>query len=113
MKRPSVVSSLLKDKLFSEEWSGPVVGSISDLNVAEPGVGVVSSSEARKAINELKGTHALALLSPANVHNSGKESYVLMEDASGRCVVRRSFLLHLGLGKVTHGWQAEETIQTR
>ena len=92
----------MKDKLFSDGWSVPVVRSIADLNVSEPGVCLVSSSEARKAIKELKGLHPLAILSPANIDNRGEKLHVLMEYGSGRCVVRRHFLLQLGFGDVTY-----------
>ena len=80
----------------------PVLGSVADLNISEPGVCLVSSSEARKAVAELKGAHPLAILSPANIENRGQELHVLVEDASGRCVIRRRFLLQLGVGDVTY-----------
>ena len=69
MKRAAVATSQVKDKLLSEGWSVPVVPCINDLNVAEPGNCLVSNSEARKAIKELKRVHALAFVSPANIVN--------------------------------------------
>ena len=53
-------------------------------------------------MKELKGAHPLAILSPANIANLGGELHVLMEDGSGRRVVRRQFLLHFGIGEVTY-----------
>ena len=92
----------MKDKLFSDGWSVPVVRSVADLNVSKPGVCLVSSSEARKAINKLKGLQPLAILFQANICNRGEELHVFTEDGSGRCVVRRRFVLQLGFGDVTY-----------
>ena len=62
----------------------------------------MTNAETRKAVKELKGVHALAILSPANIDNCGQELHVLMEDVSGRVIVRRRFLLQLGNGAVTY-----------
>ena len=102
VKRQSAATTPVKDKLLSDRWSVPIVGCIAELKVGEPGVCLVSSSEARKAIQELKSDHALAILSPSNIDNRGEELHVLMEDASGRVVVRRRFLLQLSAGTVTY-----------
>ena len=72
----------MKDKLLSEGWSVPVVGSITELNVSEPGISLVSTSETRKAIKELKGLHPLAILYQANIDNRGEELHVLTADVS-------------------------------
>ena len=80
----------------------PIIGSISELNVSEPGVCLVSCSEARKVWKELTGVSPLAILCPSNIDNRGQELHVLMEDASGRCVVRRRFIIQLGIGEVTY-----------
>ena len=102
VKRVTAAVSLVKDQLLKDGWSVPVFGSVADLNISEPGVCLVSSSEARKAVAELKGAHPLAILSPANIENRGHELNVLVEDVSGRCVSRRRFLLHFGVGDVTY-----------
>ena len=94
--------SPVKGKLLKDGWSVPVLGSIADLNISEPGVCLVSSSEARKAVAELKGAHPLAILFPANIDTRGQDLQVLVEDASGRCVIRRRFILQLGFGEVTY-----------
>ena len=56
----------------------------------------------REAPNELKGVSPLAILCPSNIDNRGQELQVLIKDASGRCVVRRRFLIQLGIGEVTY-----------
>ena len=102
VKRVTASVSAVKDKLVSDGWSVPVVDSIANLNISEPSVCLVSSAEARKAVKEVKGVQALAILAPVNIDNRGQELHVLMEDASGRVVVRRRFLLQLGDGEVTY-----------
>ena len=69
MQRGTVITSQVKDKLLSEGWSVPVVACINDLNIAEPGNCLVSTSEARKAVKALKGVHSLAIVSSANIRN--------------------------------------------
>ena len=102
VKRATTSVAPVKDKLVNDGWSVPIVTSIADLNIAEPVVCLVSSAEARKAVKELTGVHALAILSSANTDNRGQELHVLMEDISGRVIVRRRFLLQLGIGAVTY-----------
>ena len=50
----------------------------------------------------MKGFSPLAILCPSNIDNRGRELHVLMEDAAGRCVVRRRFIIQLGIGEVTY-----------
>ena len=70
--------------------------SIADLHIGECGVCLVSTSQARKALLELKSEKALAVLSPMLINCIGEEIHVMVEDASGRWHVRRRFLLHFG-----------------
>ena len=84
------------DNLLQEGWSVPVKTSIADLHIGECGVCLVSTSQARKALPELKSEKALAVLSPMVINGIGEEIHVMVEDASGRWHVRRRFLLQLG-----------------
>ena len=73
---------------------------MSDLNVSEPGVCLFSRIVAAK---ELKGARPLAILwRTININNRAGELQVLMGDVCGRCVVRRRFLIQLGVGEVTY-----------
>ena len=60
------------------------------------GICLVSTAEAKKIAKELKGDHALAVLSPSNITGVGEEVHVLVEDPSGRWQTRRRFMLQLG-----------------
>ena len=71
-KRAGTTAILTKDKLLEDGWSVPVKASIADLDAAEPGVCLVSTAEARKAITELFSLHPLAILSPVNVDAKGQ-----------------------------------------
>ena len=101
VKHVSSNATQKKDKLLQEGWSVPVAETVRDLCVTAAGVCLSSISEARKAMNELKGTQPLGILAPANIDGQGQELHVLVEDPSGRCQVRRRFLFQLGSGEVT------------
>ena len=58
---PSVYSN---EKLLDNGWSVPIKQSVSELSASEPGVCLATTSEARKAVKELNGDKALAVLSP-------------------------------------------------
>ena len=92
----------MKGKLLSEGWCVPVVGCITDLNVAAPSVCLVASSEAKKAVKEMKGVKAFAILSSANFDKRGAALHVWIEDPSGWCVVRRRFIFQVGVGEVAY-----------
>ena len=102
MKSSNTKTTQSKDKLLGPDWSVPVFSSISELKVGEPGVCMASVSETKKAIAELKGEKALAVVCPANIDSKGEELHVLIEDPSGRWQTRRRFLFQLGSGHVTY-----------
>ena len=60
-----------KEKLLDNGWSVPIKQSVSELSASEPGVCLATTSEARKAVKELKGDKALAVLSPSNIDGQG------------------------------------------
>ena len=92
LKRISSGAIQTKDKLLSEGWSVPVKDTVRDLSVTAAGVCLASTSDARKAMAELKGTQPLGILAPANIDGQGQDLHVLVEDPSGRCHVRRRFV---------------------
>ena len=61
-----------KGQTFERWMVSAGLRSVSDSNISDPGVCLVSSPEARKAVAELKGAHPLAILSPANIENRGQ-----------------------------------------
>ena len=102
IKRKQEVVQNTKDKLIPGGWSVPVKNCLSELSSSEAGVCLVTASEARRAITELKGEKPLAILSPSNIDGRGMEIHVLVEDPSGRWQTRRRFLLQLGVGEVNY-----------
>ena len=52
-------------------------------------------------MKEMKGVQALAMLPLENIDNREEELHLLIEDAAGRCVVRRRFSFLLGVGEQT------------
>ena len=100
--RASDASVHSKEKLLDNGWSVPIKQSVSELSASEPGVCLATTSEARKAVKDLKSDKALAVLSPSNIDGQGSEVHVLVEDPAGRWQTRRRFLIQLGAGKVTY-----------
>ena len=76
VKRATTSTPQSKDKLLQEGWSVPIKGSVCDLSVADAGVCLASTSNAKKVMSELKGTQPLANLAPANIDNNGQEVHV-------------------------------------
>ena len=105
VKRVTAAVSSVKDQLLKDGWSVPVFGSVADLNISEPGVCLVSSSEARKAVAELKGAHPLAILSPANIENRGQELHVLVEKLLVAALSADVFFFNLE-SETSHIWMA-------
>ncbi len=91
-----------KDKLVENGWSVPIKSGLSELSSSAPGVCLVSSAEARKAVKELKSEHALAILSPTNADKKGEEVHVLVEDPTGRWQVRPRFVIQLDQTPVSY-----------
>ena len=96
---PSVHSH---ENMLDNGWSVPIKQSVSELSASEPGVCLATTSEARKAVKDLKSDKALAVLSPSNIDGQGSEVHVLVEDPAGRWQTRRRFLIQLGVGEVTY-----------
>ena len=94
--------SEIRDKLLQNGWSVPIKSSVTEMSSSTPGICLVSNVEARKIVKELKGEHALAILSPSNITGSAEEVHVLVEDPSTRWQTRRRFLIQLGSTPVTY-----------
>ena len=90
-----------RDVLEPEGWSVPVRAGVSALGAEEDGVALASGAETRKAIAELKGNRALAVLCSVNVDQQGTEVHVLVKDAQGRQQARTKFLFQFGCQDVT------------
>ena len=56
-----------RDKLLPNGWSVPIKNTITEMSSSAPGICLVSNTEARKIVKELKGEHALAILAPSNI----------------------------------------------
>ena len=102
VKVSKMPSAELKDKLVANGWSVPIKQSPSDMRSSEPGICLVSTSDGRKLVKELKGDHPLAILVPTNITNTGEEVHVLVEDPTGRWQTRRRFMIQLGIGCVSY-----------
>ena len=82
-----------KDKLEADGWSVPVKANVSEMSSNSPGVCLASCSEARRALEELRGAVApMAVLAPANIEGKGVETSVFVTDKNGRTQTRVRFL---------------------
>ena len=102
MKVSKNIGAETRDKLLPNGWSVPVKQSILEMKSSEPGICLVSTADAKNIAKELKGDHALAVLSPSNITGVGEEVNVLVEDPSGRWQTRRRFMLQLGTSPVVY-----------
>ncbi len=90
-----------KDVLESEGWSVPVRACLADLNATTPGICLVSTAEAKRALGDLRGDEPMAILAPMNVNEEGTEMPVFVTDKNGRIQTRVRYLFQLGPEPVT------------
>ena len=72
MKPQKATGSETRDKLLPDEWSVPIKNSVGEMISSQPGFCLVSTSEAKTLVEELKGDHALAILEASNIDGTGE-----------------------------------------
>ena len=78
VKIPKVPGTILKDKLLPNGWSVPIIASVSEMSSTGPGICLVSTTDGKKLVNELKSDCPLAILVPTNISGTGEEVHVLI-----------------------------------
>ena len=75
---------------------------VSELRCGTPGIALASAAEAQQALQDLKSSTPMAVLSTRMIEHKGEEILVPVRDAQGRSVQRKRYLIQLGTGDVTY-----------